>query len=185
MSVPVTRRQFTVDDYARMRAAEILIEDDWVELLDGEIYVMRPIGPLHGGIVNKLTHLLTRLVGDAGIISVQNPIRLSDYSEPQPDIALLRPRDDYYAHALATPEDILLLIEVADTSLGYDRDEKLPRYAQANVGEVWIIDANRHVVEQYTVPMAGEYTQIHKALPGHTITVTQLSAVSLTTDQLF
>lgn len=185
MTLTLTRRQFTVHDYARMRESGILTEDDRVELLDGEIYIMCPIGPLHVGLVNKLNKLLTRLVGDTGIISIQNPIRLNNYGEPQPDIAILSPRDDYYTSALATPDDVLLVIEIADSSVEYDRDQKLPRYAQANISEVWIIDVNKQVIEQYTQPIQGEYTQLYKALFGATITAITLPAIQLTTDQLF
>jgi Uma2 family endonuclease len=185
MALTLTRRQFTVHEYARMRESGILTEDDRVELLDGEIYEMSPIGPLHVGIVNKLNKILIQQVGDDGIISIQNPIRLDDYGEPQPDIAILSPRDDYYAHALATPDDVLLLIEIADTSLDYDRDKKLPRYAAANISEVWIVDVNKQIVEQYTLPIQGEYTSLYKALHGHTATATKLPAVRLMIDQIF
>lgn len=185
MTMTMTHHQFTVQDYSRMREAGILTEDDRVELLDGEIYVMSPIGPLHVGIVNKLNRLLTRQVGDAGIISIQNPIRLSDYSEPQPDIAVLNPRDDFYTNALAAPDDVLLVIEIADNSLDYDRDEKLPRYARAHISEVWIIDVNKLVVEQYTQPLQGEYTHLHKVLFGHVVTATKIPGVSINTEQIF
>src|SRR4026209_134436 len=136
MIAQTLRRQFTVHDYARMREAGILTEDDRVELLDGEIFLMSPLGPLHIAIVNRLNKLLMRQVGDDAILSIQNAVQLNDYSEPQPDVALLHPRDDYYNQALARPDDILLLIEVADTSLGYDRELKLPRYAASNIAEV-------------------------------------------------
>ena len=181
----LTRHQFSVSDYTRMRETGILTEDDRVELLDGEIFVMAPIGPLHVGLVNKLNQLLSRLVGDAGIISIQNPIRLNEQSEPQPDVAILSPRDDFYTGALATPDDVLLVIEIADTSLAYDRDEKLPRYARANISEVWILDVNKHVIEQYTAPVQDEYTQLHKVMRGNQITATTLPQVSFTTNRLF
>ncbi len=185
MTVVPTRHHFTVHDYARMRETGILTEDDRVELLDGEIYVMSPIGSLHVGIVNKLNKLLTNAVGDAGIISIQNPIRLSDYSEPQPDITILSPRDDFYTSALATPDDVLLVIEIADNSLAYDRGEKLPRYARSHISEVWIIDVNKLLIEQYTQPVQDEYTQLHKVLFGHTIQATKLASVCLNTQQIF
>lgn len=180
-----TRRQFSVHDYARMRESGILTEDDRVELLAGEIIVLSPIGPFHVGVVNKLNKLLGNLVGDTGIISVQNPVHLNDYGEPQPDLAILHPRDDFYVDALATPDDILLLIEVADSSLGYDRDEKLPQYAASSISEVWIIDVQNRVVEQYTQPAQGQYTQIHKVLYGSTITATTMVNVQFTTDRIF
>jgi Uma2 family endonuclease len=179
------RRQFTVSDYARMRETGILTEDDRVELLDGEIYLMSPLGPLHIALVNRLNKLLVRQVGDEAIVSVQSSIQLDDYSEPQPDIALLSPRDDFYAQALARPDDILLLIEVADTSLEYDRDQKLPRYAASNIPELWIIDVHQRVVEQYTQPMQGQYTQLNKILPGTSLRSKMLPNVTLSTDRIF
>lgn len=185
MTIRVTRHHFTVDDYTLMRQAGILTEDDRVELLDGEIYVMSPIGPLHVGVVNKLNRLLTGAVGKNGIISIQNPIRLSDSSEPQPDIAILSPRDDFYSSALATPDDVFLIIEIADSSLEYDRDEKLPRYARAGISEVWIIDVQKRVVEQYTQPLQDEYTQLHKVLLGNSITAMTLPVVQINTLDLF
>jgi Uma2 family endonuclease len=184
IATPV-RKQFTVDDFARMREAGILTEDDRVELLDGEIYVMSPIGPLHVAIVNKLNKILNKSVGDQGIISVQNPIRLDRLGEPQPDIAVLNPRDDFYTQALATTDDILLVIEVSDTTLEYDREQKLPRYAEAQIGEVWIIDAGAQVIEQYTEPLQGVYVQLHKVLFGNTITATKINGLSFSTDRIF
>jgi Uma2 family endonuclease len=186
---PVTtktlRRQFTVHDYARMREAGILTEDDRVELLDGEIYLMSPLGPLHIAIVNRLNKLLMRQIGDDAIVSIQNAVQLNDYSEPQPDIALLHPRDDYYDQALARPDDILLLIEVADTSLDYDRDQKLPRYAVSNIAEVWIVDVEQQVVEQYFQPLQGQYTQLTKILFGNALQSRTLPQIDLSTDQIF
>jgi Uma2 family endonuclease len=135
--------------------------------------------------VNKLNKLLGTLVGDNGIISVQNPIRLNDYGEPQPDIAVLNARDDFYVDALATPDDVLLLIEVADSSLDYDRDDKLPQYAQSSISEVWIIDVKKRVIEQYTQPVQGQYTQLHKVLYSSTITATTMPTVQFTTDRIF
>ena len=185
MLVPPVRKQFTVDDFARMRETGILNEDDRVELLDGEIYVMSPVGPLHVAIVNKLNKILSKSVGDQGIISVQNPIRLNRLGEPQPDIAVLNPRDDFYTQALATTDDILLLIEVSDTTLAYDREQKLPKYAEAHISEVWIIDTSSQVIEQYTLPLQGVYTQLYRVLFGHTITATKIANLSFSTDRIF
>jgi Uma2 family endonuclease len=185
VTISVTRRQFTVHDYARMRESGILTEDDRVELLDGEILVMSPIEPLHIGIVNKLNWLLGSLLGAKAIISIQNPIRLNDYSEPQPDLAILSPRDDFYAAALPTPDDVLLLIEIADSSIDYDRDEKLPLYASALIGEVWLVDVKKQVVEQYTQPAQGQYTRLHKVLYGSSIAATTIQGFELTTDRVF
>lgn len=111
MTAQTVRRQFTVYDYARMREGGILTEDDRVELLDGEIYLTSPLGPLHIALVNRLNKILMRCVDDQAIVSIQNAVQLDDYSEPQPDIAVLRSRDDEYAQSLARPEDIWLIIE--------------------------------------------------------------------------
>ena len=185
MTLTVARRPFTVHDYGRMRETGILTEDDRVELLDGEIVIMSPIGPFHVGIVNKLNRLLGSLLGDTAIVSVQNPIRLNDYSEPQPDIAILNPRDDFYTSALATPDDVLLLIEISDSSLTYDRDDKLPQYARSAISEIWIVDVKKLIIEQYTNPIQDEYTQMHKVLLGTMITATTIPGLHFTTDRLF
>ncbi len=118
---------------------------------------MSPIGPRHVAIVNRLNALLSRQVGDQAIVSVQNPIQLTDYTELQPDIALLRPRADFYARALPLPDDVLLVVEVAETSLEYDRDEKIPHYARAAIPEVWLIDAQGGTVTQYAQPGGTAY----------------------------
>jgi Uma2 family endonuclease len=168
-----------------MRETGILAEDDRVELLDGEVYVMSPIGPSHVALVNRLNKIIMRQIEDDAIISIQNPVQLDDYSEPQPDVAILSLRDDYYDQALARPDDILLIVEVADTSLDYDRDQKLPRYAASNVAEVWIIDVERQTIEQYSQPLQGQYTQLNKILLGNTVTSKTSPIVQFTTDQLF
>jgi Uma2 family endonuclease len=182
MAVQIGRHHFTVHDYARMRESGILSEDDRVELLDGEVYTMSPIGPLHVAIVNRLTKLLVRLSGDEAVVSVQNPIRLHDYSEPEPDFAVLRVRDD--DTTLATVVDVLLLIEVADSSLVYDREQKLPRYAEAGIGEVWIIDVEQQLIEQYTQPLQAKYTQVNIIMYGRSITSAMFPAITLTTDRI-
>jgi Uma2 family endonuclease len=168
-----------------MREAGIFGEDDRVELIDGEIYVMSPIGPLHIALVNRLTKILVTHAADDAIVSIQNSIQLDDYSEPQPDVVVLSPRADYYAQALPRPDDVYFIIEVADTSLGYDRDQKLPRYAEANISEVWIIDVNQRIVEQYSHPSQGQYTHLYKILLGDTIQSLTLPKIAIPTNALF
>ncbi|HEU4329179.1 MAG TPA: Uma2 family endonuclease [Roseiflexaceae bacterium] len=157
MAVQIARWQFTVSDYARMREIGILTEDDRVELIDGEVRPMTPIGPQHAAIVNRLNRLLAQQLGAPAIVSVQNPIQLDDHSEPQPDLAVLRSRADFYAQALPRPTDVLLLIEVADSTAAYDRNEKVPRYAAAGIPEVWLVDIAGLTLEQYTQPRNGRY----------------------------
>ena len=138
----------------------ILAEDDRVELIDGEVRQMNPIGSLHAAIVNRLTALLTNRLGDRAIVSVQNPVILNDLTEPQPDIVILRARDDFYKKALPGPEDVMLVIEVADSTLEYDRDEKVPRYAQMRIPEVWLVDVNDQQVTFYAQPGGDRYQQV-------------------------
>lgn len=185
MAITIARWQFTVADYTRMRETGILREDDRVELLDGEVRPMSPTGPLHAALVNLLMVLLTRQLGDRAILSVQNPIQLNDYSEPQPDLSLLQPRADFYAAAHPRPDDILLVIEVGDSTLAYDRSEKLPRYAQAGIPEVWLIDVERHAVEQYTHPRNGRYHQFQLAEQGDQVTATTIEHLVVVIDALF
>lgn len=123
-----------------MGEAGILGEDDRLELIDGEIVTMPPIGSRHAGCVKRLNALFGSALAGRVVVSAQDPLVLDDYSEPQPDIVLLRPRPDYYASAHPRPEDVLLLVEVADSSLDYDEDVKVPRYARAGVQEMWIVD---------------------------------------------
>jgi hypothetical protein len=157
---PYTRHRLTVDDYYRMAEAGILREDDRVELIEGEIIDMAPIGSTHAGTVKRLANLLMAAVGDTAIVSVQDPVRLGPRSEPQPDIALLRPRADYYTSAHPGPADVLLLVEVADASLTYDRDVKVPLYARHGVSEVWLVDLAGHRLHIHRVPVNGVYQEV-------------------------
>lgn len=151
-------RRFTVDEYYRMGEAGIFGEDDRVELLDGQIYVMSPIGSEHASCVDRLTRLFVRRAGDDVIVRIQNPIRLNEASEPEPDLALLHPRDDAYASEHPGPEDTMLVVEVADTSLSFDRDVKLPLYAAAGLPEVWLVDLEADTIHVYRDPSDDRYT---------------------------
>jgi Uma2 family endonuclease len=141
------RHRLTVRDYYRMAEVGILAPDARVELIDGEIIDMAPPGSLHAGTVTHLARLLGDAVGTAAIVQSQNPLTLGSLSEPQPDIALLRPRADFYKTSHPTPADVLLVIEVANSSLAFDRKVKIPLYARHAVPEVWLVElANRRVV---------------------------------------
>ena len=160
MAIELTRVRFTVDDYHRMADAGILGEDDRVELIDGEIVRMSPVGAQHAGTTKKLNRLLSRTLGDAVVIGVQDPVRLGDDTEPEPDISVLRPRADFYTASLPVPAEILMLIEVADTSLLADRLVKIPRYARAGIPEVWLVDLDHKRIERHAGPTADEYTDV-------------------------
>ena len=185
MAVQVTRWQFTAADYERMVETGILGKDDRVELIDGEVIAMSPIGPPHAGIVNRLNAFLNRQLAGTAIVSVQNPIRLNDYSEPQPDLAILQLKDDYYAHAHPTPADILLLVEVADSSFEYDSEEKMPRYAQDAIPEVWLIDVENQSVTQYAHPLITEYRHQVKLARGQMLVAQTIAGLEIAIDLIF
>lgn len=157
MAVDAKHYRFTRADYHRMAQTGILNPDVRVELIDGEIIEMSPIGSRHMAAVNRLNHFFVpRLLG-AAIVQVQGPIALGDNGEPEPDLALLRFRDDFYASATATEEAALLVVEVADTTEGYDRRTKAPLYARYGIPELWIADLNRNRVTRYLDPTPQGY----------------------------
>ena len=161
------RHRLTVDQFHRMGEAGVIGPEVRVELLEGEVVEMAPIGTRHAGTVNRLTRLVAAAIGEEAVVAVQNPLRLDDHSEPQPDLMLLAPRADFYASAHPTPPDVLLLIEVADTTSRYDREVKLPLYARHGVAEVWLIDLDERLVHVLREPREGRYTQITvSATPG-------------------
>lgn len=144
-------------------------EDDRVELLEGEIVEMAPIGSRHAGCVNRLTRVFTERLQGRAVVAVQNPVRLGAHTEPQPDVALLRPRSDDYAGGHPTADDVLLLVEVAETSTTWDRDRKLPLYAAAGVGEVWLVDIGAATAGICRRPDGGEYRDMQTVGVGETV----------------
>ncbi|HYY59553.1 MAG TPA: Uma2 family endonuclease [Pyrinomonadaceae bacterium] len=157
MAQQLAKHWITVDEYERMGEAGIWTKDSRLELLEGEIYEISPIGSRHAACVSFLGNLLNRQLGDKLIVSTQDPIRLDDFSEPQPDIALLRWRDDFYRHAHPQPADVLLVIEVADTTVDSDRLIKIPLYAKAGIKEVWLVNLPEEKIELYAEPSGGAY----------------------------
>ena len=152
-------RLFTVGEYYRMAETDILTEEDRVELIAGQIVAMSPIGSLHAACVDRLNGLLHRQQGAPFIVRVQSPIALDAYSEPEPDVVLLRPRADFYADAHPTASDVILAIEVADTSADYDHEVKVPLYAQAGIPELWLVDLQEDRIEVYARPQGDAYQQ--------------------------
>lgn len=178
------RRLFTADEFHRIAEAGILREDDRVELVDGEIVEMTPIGSHHAACVDRLNLLLQRSVDGRGIVRVQGPIRLDAHSEPQPDLSVLTSRTDFYASAHPTPSNVLLVVEVADTSARYDRDIKVPLYARAGIPETWLVDLLNARVEIFTQPTPHGYEQSRRAGRGETLTSSSMPAVSLLVDDI-
>ena len=184
MSVQVAKRLFTVEEYHRMMEAGILSEDDRVELIDGEIVEMSPMGSRHAACVNRLNALFSARVAQAALVWVQSPIDLLGRSEPQPDLALLRPRADFYAGRHPEPGDVLLAIEVSDTSLEYDRNVKVPLYARAALPEVWQMCLREEIVVIYRSPSAGAYRDVRRVGRGEQLSPQALPDIELSTDSL-
>lgn len=147
-----TQHRFSVEDYHRMAEAGVLKPGARVELLDGKIIDMSPIGPFHGGVTTYLTEAFTAASKGRWQTRVQNVVRLDDYSEPQPDLALVKPATDFYRKRHPQPEDVFLLVEISDSTLEADQEEKLPAYARAGIIEVWIVNLNELTVEVYREP---------------------------------
>ncbi len=182
----LTRHKLDVDDYYRMADAGIIGEDDRVELIDGELIDMAPIGQGHAATVGCLNRALVLAFTDRAIVWPQNPIRIDRLNEPQPDFALLRPRADFYRTGVPPgPADVVLLIEVADSSLRYDRGVKLPIYARAGIAEVWLIDLKRRVLDAYRRPGTDGYGEMSTHSPGDTITPGLAPDVQIVLEQVF
>lgn len=178
------RLLFTVDDYYRMADAGILAEDDSVELIEGEIIRMAPVGSRHASRVKKLIRLLTMKLGEAAIVAAQDPVHLSDLSEPEPDLSVLRPRDDFYGNHHPTPDDVLLLIEVSDSSLEFDHRVKLPLYARHDIRELWVVDLRNTVVKVYRDPEGSHYSDHHEVQGSEPLSPQSFSDFVLTADEI-
>ncbi len=181
--VQLSRVAFTIEQFQRMGQSGIFTPEQRLELLHGEIVEMSPIGIRHAAAVDRLTDLFS-VVNRHCIVRSQNPIQLSDISLPQPDVALLRRREDFYANAYPGPADVLLLVEVADTSLAYDRDVKVPLYAQAGIPEVWLLDLNKRELAVYRSPVNGKYTEVRYPQPADTVAPVLLPEASYFVEQV-
>ena len=151
-----TRRRFTVEEYYAMAEAGILAADERVELLNGEVFAMAPVGAAHGDITDLFDRFFQQSLPDRARVRVQGPVRIDDTTLLYPDLSVLRLRSDYRRH-LPEPEDVLLLLEVSDSSLRSDREAKLPRYAAAGIPEVWIANVPACQVEAFSDPVDGVY----------------------------
>lgn len=181
------RRRFTVEEYHRMAETGILGRRDPVELLDGELVSVAPVGARHASIVARLNRSLGRLAGDRAIVWPQNPVALDPHSEPQPDLVLLRPREDFYGGGHPRPADVLLAIEVGDSSARFDERVKAPLYARAGICELWLVDI---AAEEITVCRRpgpeGRYAEATRRGRGARVTVEapDLAGVELSVDEV-
>ena len=185
-SVAVPSHCFSVQEYYRLGEVGILAPDARVELLDGEIYDLPPIGPRHAGVETRLQTLLFGATGKRWIVCVQNPVHLDDGSEPVPDLALVRPQANFYTKQHPLPKDVFLLIEVAQSSLQFDRKAKLVAYARAAIPEYWIVNPRAKSVEVHVGPLpAGEYHSEGRCKAGETISPAAFPDLQIAVADLF
>lgn len=171
MAASLPRKLWTVGEYEQLVEKGVLDEDDRVELIRGEIVEMAPVGTRHISCVINLQALFHRLSPDIVTVSVQNPVRLPNDSEPQPDVALLKgPRSRYKEHRPSS-EDVLLLVEVSDSTLGSDRYVKAPLYAEAGIPEVWVVNLDKGVIEVFSQPAGGRYKRTSTVGRGETLAI--------------
>ena len=183
MPATITKRRFNVHEYHRMAEAGILTQRDRVQLIDGELVVMAAVGSRHASTVTRLNRLFSKAC-EAEIVWVQNPVRLDEWSEPEPDLGILRPKDDFYASAHPTPEDTLLAVEVSHTTLHLDREVKLPLYAAAGITEYWIVDLEAERIEVYREPGAKGYGRVQRLARGEAISPAALPDIVLRVDDI-
>lgn len=181
---PVKHR-LSVTDFVRMAEAGILREDDRIELIEGELIEMAPIGSKHLSTVAVLSEMLTLAATGKAFVISQSPVTLNDDSQPEPDLVLLKPRDDHYSTAVPVPADVLLLIEVADTTLNYDRNTKIPLYARAGIPEIWLVNLKDNSIEVYRDPSAAGYKLIIRPAAEDSISPTQFPQFTLKPRDLF
>ncbi len=181
----IVRHRLNVSDFCRMAETGILREDQRVELLDGELYDMMPIGEFHATLVDILTLLLVEQCRRRFQPRIQNPLKLDDHSMVQPDVTLLKPRPDFYVHGAPGPDDALLVIEVADSTLAFDQHEKLPRYARAGIEEVWIVNVPERQVEVYREPNFLNYSSNTILKPGQSVVPAAFPDIAIPVAELF
>ena len=179
-----SRRRFTVAEYYAMADAGILAPDERVELLDGDVIVMPPIGNWHASNVDLFTNTFPAQLYGRAVVRVQNPVRLDGNSQPQPDVMLLRWRDDFYRDGHPGPADVLLLIEVSDSSVDFDRNEKLSAYAAAGIPEAWIVNRPDRRIESYSDPDGDQYTTVRYYGAGESISPRAFPDIVLQVDQI-
>ncbi|MDT7543443.1 MAG: hypothetical protein QOE33_3347 [Acidobacteriota bacterium] len=184
MSRKLAKHWISAQEYERMGEAGILPSSARFELIKGDVYEMSPIGSPHAACVKYLSRILNEMGRDF-IVGVQDPIRLDDFSEPQPDLTLLRPREDFYRTAHPTPADMLLVIEVADTTVFTDRTIKIPLYARAGIPEVWLVNLPEEQIEIYTKPAGETYESIAQFGRGAGAQSPTIEGLALSVDELF
>jgi Uma2 family endonuclease len=180
----IVPKRFTVEDFRRMTEVGILPEESGWEIIDGYLIDKMSIGSKHAGTVNRLNRKLTALLGEKVIVSIQNPVHIDEYNEPEPDIALLKPREDFYTENLPVPQEVLLLVEVSDSTIETDRSIKKTLYAEAGIAEFWIVNLKENTVERYSSPKNGNYRLAEILEPGETIKAGTIEDLELKIDEI-
>lgn len=165
----IARRKFRVEEICKMVEVGILPEESGWELIDGEVIHRMTIGSKHAGTIIRLGKLFERKIGDKTLVSIQNPIHIDDYNEPEPDIAILKPREDFYAESHPLPDNILLLIEISDSTIKFDREVKKTLYAEAEIAEFWLVNLKDNTIECYSSPKNGNYRLAQILEKGETV----------------
>jgi Uma2 family endonuclease len=185
MSPTHTLYRFSVDDYEQMIESGILDENSRVEFIRGRVVQKMPVGDRHAACVKRFNRLMNQRVGDRAVIGVQDPVRFDD-SVPEPDLSLLRPREDFYESVAPRPADVFLLVEVSDTTIDYDRDVKGPLYAEAGVPEYWIVNLNDDTLEVQRQPRTdGTYADVKTLSRGQQVEVAALPGIVVSVDEMF
>lgn len=182
--LPPTMKRFRAEDFRKMTEVGILPEESGWEVIDGYLIDKMSIGSKHAGIVNKLNRILIFLLGSETVVAIQNPVHLDEYNEPEPDIALLKPREDFYTNSHPTAPDVLLLVEVSDSTVEYDREIKKTLYAAAGIVEYWLINLQNNTVEVYSQPKDGNYRLARILESGETIEAVAVANLKLPIDEI-
>ena len=185
MTLQLEHKLFTRQDYHRMAEAGVFADDDKVELLNGNIITMSPIGSKHLATVNRFVRIFQKSLSDDYILSIQNPVGINDISEPEPDVAILNYKKDFYENGKPTPKDVPLIIEVSDTTLEKDLNIKLPLCSKVGIHESWIVDLNSFRISVFTEPSANGYLSTRHCYEGDKINVSSVPDLTIPVSDVF
>jgi Uma2 family endonuclease len=185
MTDRLPRPRVSVEEYYRMAEVGLIAPDARTELIEGEVIEMAPMGSPHAGRVSQLSHLIFPALGNSGLMRVQLPVHLDDYSEPMPDLAVVRPQKEFYSSRHPGSADTLLIVEVSDSSLRFDRDVKVPLYSRHQVPEVWLLDLSRDRIHFFRAPRDGTYTDVSFIDEPNAVALSALPEITVDLSGLF
>ncbi|MCP4109690.1 MAG: Uma2 family endonuclease [Desulfobacteraceae bacterium] len=184
MLAEIQRKKFSTTEYHRMAETGIFKEDERLELIEGVIINIAPVGSRHAACVARLNQLFVIGIGEKAIVRIRGPFTIGEFSEPEPDILLLESRNDFYSKAHPGPEHVFLVVEVSDTTLDYDRNFKIPLYARAGIREAWIVNLQETYIEVYSTPSKQGYKMLRKYYEGDILTVSSFPDMNIAVDEL-